>query len=57
MAYDGVYKCPKCGSTNTDTTTIATTERWIKFRCNDCKKFFKKLAKNVSSLSRIWQGE
>lgn len=56
MAYDGVYKCPKCGSTNTDTTTIATTERWIKFRCHDCKKLFKKLAKNVSSLSRIWQG-
>ena len=51
MAYEKMFPCPKCGSKNTGTTTIATSEYWIQFECYDCGQLFRKKAALVSPLS------
>jgi len=52
----GEYPCPKCGSRETGTDTIATSGRWITFHCDICGHDFRKSAANVSGLSRRLRG-
>ena len=54
--YTGRYPCPHCGSTDTGTDVIATSEFWMKFDCGQCEGIFRKKAAAVSSLSRRLSG-
>ena len=38
--YRGLHQCPNCGSLNTGTSTINTTERYVIFQCDDCSNCF-----------------
>ena len=51
-AYTQRYPCPKCGSLDTWTQTIATSEYWMEFDCGECGHQFRKKAANISSLSK-----
>ena len=50
--YLGKYACPKCESDNTGTNVVASSGRWIKFYCHDCKESFRKSAIDTSPLSK-----
>lgn len=54
--YWGRYSCPRCGSKQTGSDAIATSSRWMNFRCHDCFRLFRKSAANVSSLSAKLRG-
>ena len=56
MAYEGMFECRQCGSMNTRSNTIATSDKAIWFDCGDCGKRFAKLARLVSPLSKTLQG-
>jgi transcription elongation factor Elf1 len=51
-AYTQRYPCPKCGSLDTGTDTIATSKHWMEFDCAGCGHQFRKKAANISSLSK-----
>jgi len=54
MAYSGIYKCPKCRSSNTESDCIATSDYWMQFTCGECGHEFKKVAARVSPYERPW---
>lgn len=53
MAYEGKVKCPRstCSSMRPGTNTIATSMRYIEFKCPDCGLTFRVKADLVSPLS------
>jgi len=56
LVYRSYYRCPKCGSGETGTNTIATSAPWITFHCDACGHDFRKRAESVSSLSAHLRG-
>ncbi len=54
--YRGKYICPKCGSPETGTNIIATSERWMIFHCDGCGHDFRRSSVNTSTLSRSLSG-
>jgi hypothetical protein len=53
--YAGKFSCPRCGSPETGTNTIATSCRWIWFRCARGHRF-KKASVGVSPASAGLRG-
>ena len=54
--YLGMYRCPKCDSEKTGTTTISTSRRWMWFVCHKCRWTFKRSSANTSPLSSHLRG-
>ena len=52
QGYTDTWPCPECGSTDTGTSTISTSERFIRFGCHECGREFNVRAERVSPLTK-----